>query len=150
MLRVVGGKGNKDREVPVSDELIARLRAFWKAHRNPEWMFPATGRGRNRKGVTLARAMHCSDKPMSTSSVQSAMRATVLSLGWDKRHGRPPLTCHTLRHCFATHLLDAGVSVRLVSEYLGHASLKPTLVYLHLTEVSESKAREVLARFPAP
>ena len=53
-----------------------------------------------------------------------------------------------MRHCFATHLLDAGVSVRLVSEYLGHASLKPTLVYLHLTEVSESKAREVLARFP--
>jgi integrase len=148
VLRVVGGKGNKDREVPITDELICRLRAFWKIHRNPEWMFPATGRGRNRTGVTLAQAMHDSDKPMSTSSVQSAMRATVISLGWDRRHGRRPVTCHTLRHCFATHLLDAGVSVRLVSEYLGHASLKPTLVYLHLTEVSESKAREVLSRFP--
>lgn len=148
VLRVVGGKGLKDREVPITDGLIARLRVFWKAHRNPEWIFPATGRGWKSAGRTLAQAMGRSDKPMSDASVQSAMRATVISLGWDKRHGRRPVTCHTLRHCYATHLLDAGVSVRLVSDYLGHASLKPTLVYLHLTEVSESKAREVLARFP--
>lgn len=58
------------------------------------------------------------------------------------------MTCHTLRHCFATHLLDAGVSIRLVSQYLGHSSLKLTLVYLHLTEASEAQAREVLANFP--
>jgi integrase len=148
VLRVVGGKGNKDREVPLTDELIGRLREFWKVHRNPEWLFPAPGRGWKRAGATMASAMHASTKPVSTSSVQAAMRATVASLGWDKRHGRRPVTCHTLRHCYATHLLDAGVSIRLVSEYLGHASLKPTLVYLHLTEVSESKAREVLAGFP--
>jgi integrase/recombinase XerD len=148
VLRVVGAKGLKDREVPITDQLIARLRFFWKAHRNPEWMFPATGRGWKSAGKTLAQAMGRSPKPMSPASVQAAMRATVISLGWDKRHGRRPVTCHTLRHCFATHLLDAGVSVRLVSDYLGHASLKPTLVYLHLTEVSESKARNVLARFP--
>jgi len=149
VLRVVGGKGNKDREVPITDGLIARLRRFWKAHRNPEWMFPATGRGWKSAGRTLGQAMGRSERPMSDASVQAAMRATVISPGWDKRHGRRPVTCHTLRHCFATHLLDAGVSVRLVSEYLGHASLKPTLVYLHLTGVSESKAREILARFPA-
>lgn len=148
VLRVVGGKGNKDREIPISDELIARLRAFWCVHRNPEWLFPAPGRGWMSTGNPLAHAMGRATKPMSTSSVQSAMRATVLSLGWDKRHGRRPVSCHTLRHCFATHLLDANVSVKLVSEYLGHASLKPTLVYLHLTEVSESKVRDVLARFP--
>lgn len=148
VLRVVGGKGNKDREVPLTDELIERLREFWKVHRNPEWLFPAPGRGWKRAGATMASAMHASTKPLSTSGVQAAMRATVASLGWDKRHGRRPVTCHTLRHCYATHLLDAGVSIRLVSEYLGHASLKPTLVYLHLTEVSESKAREVLAAFP--
>jgi integrase len=148
VLRVVGGKGLKDREVPVSDELLARLRAFWKQHRNPGWMFPAPGRGWMATGCTLAAAMHRSDKHLSDSAVQAAMRATVLSLGWDKRHGKRPVTCHTLRHCFATHLLDAGVSVRLVSQYLGHSSLKPTLVYLHLTEVSESAAREVIAKFP--
>lgn len=148
VLRVVGGKGNKDREVPISDELIAKLRTFWCVHRNPEWLFPAPGRGSMSTGKALAEAMGRSDSPMSTSSVQSAMRAAAISLGWDQRRGRRPVTCHTLRHCFATHLLDAGVSVRLVSGYLGHASLKPTLVYLHLTEVSESKARDVLARFP--
>lgn len=100
------------------------------------------------KGATLAEALRRSDKHLSDGAVQAAMRATVLSLGWDKRHGRRPVTCHTLRHCYATHLLDAGVSVRLVSQYLGHRSLKPTLVYLHLTEVSESSAREVIAKFP--
>lgn len=148
VLRVVAGKGLKDREVPVSDELLERLRRFWKAHRNPEWMFPAPGRGWMTKGATLAEALGRSDRHLSDGAVQAAMRATVLSLGWDKRHGRRPVTCHTLRHCYATHLLDAGVSVRLVSQYLGHRSLKPTLVYLHLTEVSESAAREVIAKFP--
>lgn len=148
VLRVVGGKGAKDREIPISNELLARLRAFWKQHRNPEWMFPAPGRGWMTADGTLAQALHRSERHLSDSAVQAAMRATVLSLGWDKRHGKRPVTCHTLRHCFATHLLDAGVSVRLVSEYLGHSSLKPTLVYLHLTEVSESAAREVIAKFP--
>lgn len=148
VLRVVGGKGLKDREVPLSDALIVRLRAFWKAHRNPEWMFPAPGRGWMTRGATLASAMHRSENHLSDGAVQAAMRATVLSLGWDKRHGKRPVTCHTLRHCYATHLLDAGVSVRLVSEYLGHSSLKPTLVYLHLTEVSESTARDVIAKLP--
>ena len=148
VLRVVGGKGAKDREVPLSDALIARLRAFWQVHRNPEWMFPAPGRGWKSAGRTLPAAMRHSEKPLSDSSVQAAMRAAVIALGWDRRHGRRPVTCHTLRHCYATHLLDAGVSVRLVSQYLGHSSLKPTLVYLHLTEVSESQAREVIAEFP--
>jgi integrase len=148
VLRVVGGKGAKDREIPISDALLGRLRAFWKAHRNPEWMFPAPGRGWMTTGGTLAQALHRSENHLSDSAAQAAMRATVLSLGWDKRHGKRPITCHTLRHCFATHLLDAGVSIRLVSQYLGHSSLKPTLVYLHLTEVSESAAREVIAKFP--
>ena len=148
VLRIVGGKGLKDREVPISDALLDRLRTFWKQHRNPEWMFPAPGRGWMTKGHSLASALHQSRKHLSDSAVQAAMRATVLSLGWDKRSGKRPVTCHTLRHCYATHLLDAGVSVRLVSQYLGHRSLKPTLVYLHLTEVSESAAREVIAQFP--
>lgn len=148
VLRVVGGKGLKDREVPLSDELLARLRAFWGAHRNPGWMFPAPGRGWMTKRATLAAALHRSDKHLSDGAVRAAMRATVLSLGWDKRHGRRPVTCHTLRHCYATHLLDAGVSIRLVSQYLGHSSLQHTIKYLHLTEVSESAVRDVIAEFP--
>ena len=103
VLRVVhaNSKSKKDREVPVSPELIARLRAFWKQHRNPQWLFPAPGRGWKGGGTTLATAMGRSTKPMSTSSVQAAMRATVLSLGWDKRRGYRPVTCHTLRHVYS-------------------------------------------------
>jgi integrase len=148
VLRVVNGKGGKSREVPVSDELLARLRCFWKAHRNEEWLFPGVGRRWKTSQFTKAQAMGRCKKPMSNASVQNAMKMTVLSLGWKRGGGKRSISCHTLRHCFATHLLDSGVSIRLVSQYLGHASLIPTMVYLHLTEVSESKARDVLAKFP--
>jgi len=148
VLRVIKGKGGKDREVPLTDELLVRLRCFWKAHRNPEWLFPGVGQDWKTSQFTKAEAMGRCNKPMSTSSLQDVMRNVVHSLGWKAQGGCAPVTSRTLRHCYATHLLDAGVSVRLVSQYLGHASLKPTMVYLHLTEVSESKAREVLAKFP--
>ena len=148
MLRVVKGKGGKDREVPVTDALLELLRAFWKEHRNPEWLFPGVGRRWKTSQFTKAQAMGRCPQPMSNASVQNAMKMTVCSLGWKKGGGRRAITCHTLRHCFATHLLDSGASIRLVSQYLGHSSLKPTLVYLHLTEVNESRAREILASFP--
>lgn len=148
VLRVVKGKGGKDREVPVTDELLVRLRRFWKAHRNPEWIFPGVGRRWKTSQFTRAQAMGRCPHPISNASVQNAMKMTVVSLGWTKGGGRRAITCHTLRHCYATHLLDAGASIRLVSQYLGHSSLKPTLVYLHLTEVNESKAREILGSFP--
>lgn len=148
VLRVVEGKGGKSREVPLTDELLVRLRRFWAAHRNPEWLFPGIGQGGTASGCSRAEAMSRCKKPISRASVQNAMRMTVASLGWKPEGGKRPVTCHTLRHCYATHLLEAGVSIRLVSQYLGHASLMPTMVYLHLTEVSESKAREVLRDFP--
>lgn len=148
VLRVVAGKGGKSREVPVTDELLVRLRRFWAAQRNPEWLFPGVGQGWSASKMTRAEAMGLCQKPISRASVQNAMRMTVASLGWQAEGGKRPVTCHTLRHCYATHLLEAGVSIRLVSQYLGHASLIPTMVYLHLTEVSVSKAREVLRGFP--
>ena len=144
----VKGKGDKLREVPISEELLERLRRYWKAHRNPEWLFPGVGQGWTPKRCSLAKAMHRSDHPISNSSVQNALKAVVMSLGWEAKGGRRPITCHTLRHCYATYLLEESVSIRLVSQYLGHASLRPTLTYLHLTEVSESKARKVLGRLP--
>ena len=78
---------------------------------------------------------------MSVSSVQNAMRMAVASSGLKKN-----ATCHTLRHSFATHLLEGGVSIRQVSDYLGHSTLQSTLIYLHLTEVSETKGRAVQQR----
>ena len=148
VLRVIKGKGGKDREVPVTDALLEFLREFWKTHRNREWLFPGVGRRWKTSQFTKAQAMGRCAKPMSNASVQNAMRMTVVSLGWRKGGGKRAITCHTLRHCYATHLLDAGASIRLVSQYLGHRSLKPTLVYLHLTEVNESRAREILGTFP--
>jgi len=144
----INGKGGKIREVPISEELLVRLRRYWKAHRNAEWLFPGVGQGWNRKHCSRAEVMRRSDHPISSSSVQEALKEVVKSLGWEARGGRRPITCHTLRHCYGTFLLEAGVSIRLVSQYLGHASLKPTLAYLHLTEVSVSKARGELAKFP--
>ena len=69
------------------------------------------------------------------------MRMAVASSGIKKK-----ATCHTLRHSFATHLLEDGVSIRQLGQYLGHSTLQSTLIYLHVTEVSESKGREVQER----
>ncbi|MCA1603695.1 MAG: site-specific integrase [Acidobacteria bacterium] len=141
VIRIINGKGGKNREVPVAPAMIARLRRYWKMHRNRQWLFPGVGRGWKDRWRSLARAMHEANKPMSVSSVQAAMRMAVASAALKKN-----ATCHTLRHSFATHLLEEGVSIRQVSNYLGHSSVHSTLIYLHVTEISESKGREVQAR----
>ena len=82
MVRVVGGKGGKSREVPITDELLVRLRRFWAAHHNSEWLFPGVGQGWSANTLSRAKAMGAGKKPMSNASVQNAMRMTVASLGW--------------------------------------------------------------------
>ena len=146
ILRVRHTKGGKPREVPLSPALIDRLRLFWKWHRNPDWLFPAPGRSWNSPGSTLKSALHHAAKPMSASCVQAAMRIAKHECGLMKRHEK--VCIHTLRHSYATHMLEAGTSVRQVAAYLGHTTLKPTMVYLHLTEISEEKARAALATLP--
>jgi integrase len=141
VIRIIDGKGGKNREVPIAPAMIERLRLFWRAHRNPHWLFPGVGRGWKDRCHSLAAAMAESTHPMSVSSVQNAMRMAVASCGLKKN-----ATCHTLRHSFATHLLEGGVSIRQVSDYLGHSTLQSTLIYLHLTEVSETKGRAVQQR----
>ena len=141
-LRVVEGKGGKSREVPISAELVVRLRKFWAYHRNPNWLFPAVGRGWKSSGISIADAMHGSKQHMSPASIWAAFRMAVVASGLDKKHSK--IGTHTLRHSYATHLLDGGVNVRQVSAYLGHTTLKPTMVYLHLTEISEDQARQAL------
>jgi site-specific recombinase XerD len=86
-----------------------------------------------------AAAMHAAAAPMSTSTVQNAIKLAVVSLHFKKR-----ITPHTLRHCYATHLLDKGVSLRHISAYLGHASLNQTLVYLHLSSIGEEQTQAIL------
>jgi site-specific recombinase XerD len=104
------------------------LRRYWATHRNPVWLFPATGRDHDE--ATAA------SEPMARSSVHGAMKRVVRDLGFRKR-----ITIHTLRHSYATHLLEAGVSLRLIQQYLGHSSLQATMIYLHLTSLGQEQAR---------
>lgn len=114
-------KGAKDRYVPLPDVTLEMLRKFWKTHRNPVWLFPAPGRGH--------MDMPVSEHPLSDSGLQGAFRRAL------KRSGiRKHASIHTLRHCYATHLLEAGVNLRQIQENLGHNSPKTTAFYTHLTQ----------------
>jgi len=127
------GKGGKDRYVPLPGRTLALLREYWQTHRHPRWLFPA----RTARGVPLSKA----SKHISASSVQKALRAACLSSGLQKH-----VTVHTLRHSYATHLLEAGVNLRRIQAYLGHASLKSTSIYTHLTRDGEKLAAETINR----
>ena len=128
MVHVRHGKGAKDRYVPLPSRTLKTLRAYWVTHRHPTWLFPATGRDH--------RAAATADRPMERSSVQGALRRVVRDLKF-----RKAISIHTMRHSYATHLLEAGVNLRLIQQYLGHSSLQTTMVYLHLTAASQEQAR---------
>lgn len=138
-IHIRNAKGGKDRYVPVSTGMEAQLRAFWYRHRNQKWMFPGLGRGWKSLKVTAEQAAAKSDHPISEAGVQIAFQRCVADSTIGKR-----ATVHTLRHSYATHLLEAGIALPLISKYLGHASIKTTVVYTHLTSVSEAKTREAL------
>jgi site-specific recombinase XerD len=121
------GKGAKDRYVPLPSRTLTMLRSYWTTHRHPVWLFPASGPNRRRAAAA--------DGPMPRSSVQKAMQRVVQDLKFQKA-----ISVHTLRHSYATHLLEAGVNLRLIQQYLGHNSLRTTMVYLHLTCVSHEQA----------
>lgn len=129
LLHIRGGKGNKDRYVPLPQATLDILREQWKTHRNPVWIFPAPGRGDNN--------MQTANEPMPKSSVQNVLRDVLKSSGINKR-----ASVHTLRHSYATHLLEAGVNLRLIQEYLGHNSLQTTAIYAHLTQRAHNTASE--------
>jgi len=124
MLHIRHGKGAKDRYVPLPQRTLQLLRQYWTTHRNPALLFPAEGRNH----IDLAR----STEPMSKSSVQDAFHAALTESGNHKR-----ASVHTLRHSWATHLLEAGVNLRLIQEWLGHSSPATTSVYTHLTVKAE-------------
>lgn len=135
-LRIRQAKGNKDRYVPLPRAMYLELRQWWLQHKHPRLLFPGLGRGwKENRHAAMAQA----DAPMSVSSVQLCFRTLVAVTGLPKE------TCvHTLRHSYATHLLESGISIRLISAYLGHSSLETTVIYTHLTAVSEEKARAII------
>jgi site-specific recombinase XerD len=131
-LHIREAKGGKDRYVPLADSMLQGLRGFWKTHRHPKLVFPGVGRGwRERAGERSATAA----EPMSVSSIQHCFRLACAQAGIKVK-----ATPHTLRHSYATHLLEEGVSLRQIAAYLGHTSLDTTLIYTHLTAVSEARA----------
>ena len=133
LLHIHRGKGAKDRYVPLPASTLNLLRQYWITHRNPLWIFPAPGRG----GIHMPRAEH----PMGRRSLQEAFQAARKRSGIQKG-----ASVHTLRHSYATHLLEAGVSLRLIQEYLGHSSPKTTALYTHLTRMMQQKAKETLSQ----
>ena len=133
MLHVRHGKGGKDRYVPLPECTVELLREYWPTHRNPMWMFPSEGKDHI--------ALKASTEPMHKSSVQDAFRAALKETKINKA-----ASVHTLRHSWATHLLEAGVNLRLIQEYLGHSSPQTTSIYTHLTARAEDLGREAINR----
>ena len=124
-----GHMGKKDREVPLPKKTLTLLRDQWKSHKNKVWIFPAAGRG----GTGMPEAT----TPVSNSSVQVAFRKALKTAGIHKK-----ATVHTLRHSWATHLLEAGINLRLIQAWLGHSTPATTSVYTQLTEKAKTVAIE--------
>ena len=113
VIRIHQGKGRKDRYVMLSPRLLAVLRDYWRTHRpgSRQWLFPGASPAHPLSPQAVVRACH------------KALRLSRLS---------KPLTPHSLRHCFAVHLLEAGTDIRTIQLLLGHRSLSTTARYLHL------------------
>jgi site-specific recombinase XerD len=120
----VRGKGAKDRLVPLPTVLLTQLRELWKTHRTRPWLFPGSG---------------VQPRPISRKALQEAFAAARQRCALAKH---PKI--HTLRHCYATHLLEAGVNLRLIQATLGHGSPKTTALYTHLTEPALATLRDPL------
>jgi site-specific recombinase XerD len=133
MIHVHRGKGAKDRYVPLPTSTLRWLRQYWVTHRHKRFLFPADGRGH--KGISTAKA------PMSPTAVQGAMKKITNQIDFGKK-----VSIHTLRHCYGTHLLEAGVSLKAIQRYMGHSSLQTTMVYLHLTDSAEADARKTIEK----
>ncbi len=137
MVHVHRGKGAKDRYLPLPQSTLAVLRQYWLTHRNPTLLFPAIGRNKQAAATTST--------PMNPTTVQGCLKLVVKQLGVRKK-----VSPHTFRHSIATHLFEAGVSLRWIQKFLGHSSLQTTLVYLHLTDDGEDNGRVQLDEITQP
>jgi integrase/recombinase XerD len=117
LIRIRQGKGRRDRDVPLSPKLLETLREYWRWMKPKTFLFPGTVNG--------SRA----DKPVTAKVLWEACREAAQRADITK-----PVSPHLLRHSFATHLLEGGADLPTVQALLGHADLKPTSIYLHLSE----------------
>ena len=128
-IRVRQGKGHKDRYALLSPKLLVLLRQYWKAVRPTRWLFPSSA----------------PDRPVSLDSLQEAVRRARRASGLVKR-----VTAHTLRHSFATHLLESGTNIRVIQVLLGHNSLRTTARYTHVTTAALASTLSPLDSLPTP
>ena len=135
MIHIHRGKGAKDRYVPLPHNTLNLLRKYWRTHKNPNLIFPARGRGNNDSPSTKS--------PMAIDSVQGAFRRARAAAGINKRH----VSIHTLRHCYATHLLEAGTNPRMIQRYMGHSKLETTMVYFHFTQKGTEDTYRIIDNF---
>ncbi len=133
ILTIRNGKGAKDRTVPIPETMLVKLRKHWKTHQNPNLLFP------KRTSRTLKFDRATAIESIAIRTIQGAMKLALKESGINKR-----ATPHTLRHCYATHLLEAGAHIKAISQFLGHRSLHPTMIYLHLTNNSEIHSYNVI------
>lgn len=130
VIRVRQGKGRKDRYVMLSPRLLEVLRAYWKAARPTHWLFPGQVTGR----------------PLTAGTVHRVCVQASHAAGLGKH-----VTVHTLRHSFATHLLEAGTDIRTIQLLLGHRELRTTAVYTHVSPAALETTRSPLDRLaPLP
>jgi integrase/recombinase XerD len=122
VLRIIG-KGNKERILPLTESIVEMLREVWKTHHSRRWLFPS------RRSVT-----HLPD-----SSARAAFIQARDACGFNSNF-RP----HSLRHSFATHMLERGVDIRIIQMLLGHSCLRSTVIYTHLTDPLRDQLRELL------
>lgn len=124
LLRIIG-KGNKERVVPLPAAMLISLRALWRTHRHPHLLFP------NQNG----------EQPVTTGVLYHTFKDA-------RRKADLPdtVTPHTLRHCYATRLMENQVDTRVVQILLGHASIQSTTIYTHLTEPTRQTLRDILDR----
>jgi len=128
LIRVEQAKGNKDRYTLLSQVALETLREYWKKYRPKIWLFP----GANPENY------------ISVSYIQVGFKRAKTKAGISK-----PASCHTLRHSFATHLLEAGVDLHTIQVLLGHASIRTTTVYLHVSNKNLAKIVSPLDLAPA-
>lgn len=117
IVHVHQGKGNRDRDLPLTPKLLETLREYWRWMKPKTYLFPS--------GLKSRRADH----PITDKAIWQAVRGAAKRAGIDK-----PVTPHTLRHSWATHLLESGTDLRTIQVLLGHSDLEHTTVYLHLSQ----------------
>ena len=130
-------KNHKDRMIPISQAMVKDLRRYWKVHQHPLLLFPNVGRGAC-PSDKVAQRMSEAIRPIPISSLQKLIAAARKELNI------PVCTPHTLRHSFATHLVEAGASLHTVQALLGHCCIDTTMIYLHLTHRSEQDSRALV------